>query len=225
MTTTAVEKAKTGMPSKQAIANSSVPKSSKPGEEKSVASIRQRKLSLKQEKKKKKGRRPGSRGLRGIDIDNREEDGREKHSLRIGDGTVDRNRLDSMPSTDNKDERKDTGNQTDKKDSTKTAPKRVERSSDRRSEMKTKEKSQEVVLDKLPLVPPVPGMPDGEPQKLGNEGEDSKDDRENKQHSAKKDNSTAAKVPDAVCQGKLCVPAFGLLIEEGLPSNITLNQV
>jgi UDP-N-acetylglucosamine-lysosomal-enzyme len=156
--------------------------------------------------KKKKKIKAGTRSLKMVDTTNKDV---EKKPVKAKGVVTDYSQIKLQDNKDGKD-KNDQKNKIEDVDKGEKDGKLV---SDDKLQQEKKQKYQEV-LQKL--------QTHGSTNKTGS---NDKDARRSEQQLAQKRNLTSTKKPDDICQGKLCLPAYTLLIEEGLPSNITLNQV
>ena len=203
--------------SKLASVDSMTSKSSQAGKEESILSTNHHRPSPRQKKKKKKSRHPGSRDLKMADItDNK--DIEKKPSLEAKDVVTGYSQIKLQDRKDGEDR----SDQKNKKEDVKKVGKDGQLFSDEKSKLGKKANDQSASPSHLL---PDPGARDAILQKLRIHGSTNKTGNRSKQQLAQKGNLTATKKPDDICQGKLCVPAYALLIEEGLPNNITLKQV
>ncbi|XP_062515613.1 N-acetylglucosamine-1-phosphotransferase subunits alpha/beta-like [Corticium candelabrum] len=218
-----VEKTKLQMFRRDSAANTVVYRSNQTDSKQSVTITTSLKASSKHAYVKRKNKRIGSRGLRTVDRAQRDEvrqrfegkgvkmlqykakeKGKETDHKSNGGSRKDRNVEEMSKEVDknNNENKKGDTKEDNGKEGEGKVDKDVQSSFKRVAEQVMKGKSEQLVPD----------------MKLKLNGKNSK-------LTDKVGNATGANKSNDICQGKLCIPAFALLIEEGLPSNISLKQV
>ena len=218
-----MEKTKLQMFRRDSAANTVVYRSNQTDSKQSVTITTSLKASSKHAYVKRKNKRIGSRGLRTVDRAQRDEvrqrfegkgvkmlqykakeKGKETDHKSNGGSRKDRNVEEMSKEVDknNNENKKGDTKEDNGKEGEGKVDKDVQSSFKRVAEQVMKGKSEQLVPD----------------MKLKLNGKNSK-------LTDKVGNATGANKSNDICQGKLCIPAFALLIEEGLPSNISLKQV